>query len=340
MQSPLRFLASHRKCRNRSSGLTVIDLVISLSLAGILLSLLIPAILRSIERSRQITCRSNLRQVGMAAQQHVSTRRSFPLTSTAWSEGGEIHRALSPHQSLMAFIDRNMFDQIDSTDPFQPAWENSPVSFVSASNRSLANVSPGIFRCPSDSVPLGGSSYRANLGISVQILPPSVSVESDSQRGAFVNGRAVSAAEFRDGLSNTVLFSERVAGDFAAARYDAFRDSFGVPGAAGFTTETMNNACRQSASWDPAKEFSFSGGTWLLGGYCHTWYNHVRAPNSRDPDCAIGSGFVDGGPSIVTARSFHGSGVNVTMADGSSNLVAETIAVNIWRAMGTRNGTD
>lgn len=164
MQSRLLFMVSRRKCRNRSSGLTVIDLVISLSLAGILLSLVIPAILHSIERSRQITCRSNLRQVGMAAQQHVSTRRSFPLTSTAWFEGGEIRRAFSPHQSLVAFIDRNMFDQIDSTDPFQPAWENSPVSFVSASNRSLANVSPGIFRCPSDSVPPGGSSYTSKFG--------------------------------------------------------------------------------------------------------------------------------------------------------------------------------
>ncbi len=340
MQSPLRFMVSHRKCRIRSSGLTVIDLVISLSLVGILLSLVIPAILRSIERSRQITCRSNLRQVGMAAQQHVSTRRSFPFSSTAWSDGGEIRGALSPHQALMAFIDRNMFDQIDRADPFHPAWENSPVSFVSASNRSLANVSPGIFRCPSDSVPPGGTSYRANLGISVQILPPSVSVESNSQRGAFVNGRAVFPAEFSNGLSNTVLFSERVAGDLTPPHYDAFRDSFEVPGAAGFTTETMNNACRQNASWNPAKEFSFSGSTWLLGGYSHTWYNHVRPPNSRDPDCAIGSGFVDGGPSIVTARSFHGSGVNVTLADGSSRFVAETIAVHIWQAMGTRNGTD
>jgi prepilin-type processing-associated H-X9-DG protein len=34
----------------------------------------------------------------------------------------------------------------------------------------------------------------------------------------------------------------------------------------------------------------------------------------------------------------HGSGVNTSFGDGSTKFIANSIDVNIWRALGTRDG--
>jgi len=40
----------------------------------------------------------------------------------------------------------------------------------------------------------------------------------------------------------------------------------------------------------------------------------------------------------TAARSLHPGGVNVALADGSVRFVKNTVNVNVWRAVGTRNG--
>jgi len=43
---------------------------------------------------------------------------------------------------------------------------------------------------------------------------------------------------------------------------------------------------------------------------------------------------------MATARSRHPLGVNVLMADGSGRFVSDSIAQQVWRALGTRNGAE
>ena len=154
-----------------------------------------------------------------------------------------------------------------------------------------------------------------------------------------MNGRAVSSSSFSDGLSNTALFSERVLGDQNPAGYDPFLDVFAT-GSCPQGTPNLVTHCRQAASPNPPFEYSFLGGSWLLGGWSHTWYNHVLTPNSTIPDCGYGPVAVDGGATVMTARSFHDGGVNVAMADGAVRFVATTVDAGIWRAVGTRNGRE
>jgi prepilin-type processing-associated H-X9-DG protein len=40
------------------------------------------------------------------------------------------------------------------------------------------------------------------------------------------------------------------------------------------------------------------------------------------------------------ARSRHPGGVNVSFVDGSVHFVSETINVDTWRALGSRNGNE
>jgi prepilin-type processing-associated H-X9-DG protein len=40
------------------------------------------------------------------------------------------------------------------------------------------------------------------------------------------------------------------------------------------------------------------------------------------------------------ARSRHPGGVNVGLCDGSVRLVSETVNLDTWRALGSRNGNE
>lgn len=49
-----------------------------------------------------------------------------------------------------------------------------------------------------------------------------------------------------------------------------------------------------------------------------------------------------GGPAFgaITSRSFHPTGVNVLMADGSQRFVSDIIDGLVWPAMGTTAGNE
>ncbi|MCX7420632.1 MAG: DUF1559 domain-containing protein [Planctomycetia bacterium] len=297
------------------SGFTLAEVLVVIGLIGLLLSLLMPAIQASREQARLIACRNNLRQLAFAAHSYESSHQTFPYTSTIWWDSstfpGRRHQAISPHASMMPFLDPVLAKSIDFSDITDPSWVMPPTFFVSALHRQLASVTVPVLLCPSDGPRTGATNYRANLGISVNVLPPSSTVEAISQKGAFVNGRAVPTNEFRDGLSNTAFFSERVLGDYSPTSYDPFRDQFADGVTPILDTPGCETHCRNDATLTPAFEYSYSGGTWLLGGYLSTWYLHVFTPNSRIPDCSVGPGAADGGQGIVSSRSFHRGGVNV-----------------------------
>jgi prepilin-type processing-associated H-X9-DG protein len=74
-------------------------------------------------------------------------------------------------------------------------------------------------------------------------------------------------------------------------------------------------------------------------------YSHHRVPNDFNPDCRTGNPFGDATNAEWdllaldgAARSFHPGGVNVLYGDGHVAFVKDSIAVSVWRALGTRNG--
>lgn len=333
--------AGHARPR---SGLTIPEVLVVIAIVSMLIALLLPAVQASRERSRTLSCRSNLHQIGVAATSHAATQRTFPYTSTTWAElvGGvpRIYPPISPHRHLLAHLDSVAYLKIDFADP-APPWPNQVPSTPSLKNRPFFQQRVAVFQCPSDSIPAGGNSYRANLGISIHFLKPSPSsttIEPISQTGAFVNGQAIMPDHFFDGTSNTVLFSEKVVGDGTISGYSPFQDRY-CSVVTFFTADNALAACRDYATSNPGLHDSYAGFTWFFGGWNHTWYNHVDTPNSRIPDCSIGGGSfpIGGGSGLYTARSYHSGGVNCLMADGAVRFVANGIGQKIWRAIGTRN---
>jgi prepilin-type N-terminal cleavage/methylation domain-containing protein len=66
-------------------------------------------------------------------------------------------------------------------------------------------------------------------------------------------------------------------------------------------------------------------------------YNHTMMPNEKS--CQSYEGDWQGS-NMMTATSEHPGGVIVGLADGSTRYVADTVAFDIWWALGTRNGNE
>lgn len=205
----------------------------------------------------------------------------------------------------------------------------------SAVNAAVLPMRVSLLECPSDNVPPGATSYRVCLG-------SSPFVGDRPNRGAYFSaggGKGLASwTHIRDGLSNTVLCSEKIVGDFDEKAFVPFRDTLFVNVRDFRDPATAAAVCARLPASKTSPHSSFAGATWLLNGYAYTWYNHVLTPNSRSPDCTNG-GYVLA-QAATTARSWHGPGVNAAMADGAVRFVSESIDLQIWRALGTRSGAE
>jgi prepilin-type N-terminal cleavage/methylation domain-containing protein/prepilin-type processing-associated H-X9-DG protein len=226
----------------------------------------------------------------------------------------------------------------------------------------------GLFICPSDpntGVIISENNYRCNFGGSTPFAgvnaggtDPSV-LSADGfpagGNGAFTfSKKGLKAGDYTDGLSRTAFFSERTKGtgnttptphtkyellgmgqgnNVQSIQIDKlFNDCLNVTTPSGPVLYTAGR-------WAPGDDFSNG---WPFAGYDCTQYNHVAPPNWQGQDCGSNS-FVPDTPSehaIIAARGEHNGSVVVAFGDGHTSIVNDAIDLNVWRAVGSRNGEE
>jgi prepilin-type processing-associated H-X9-DG protein len=255
--------------------------------------------------------------------------------------GGQWPRSHAPQLQLLPYLEQEpVYSQID----LLLAAERFVLTQDVNDGPKRAQVP--LFVCPSDAGAFAGrlNNYRANIGVTAFPHDPNVPrdppLEGD---GAFCpTNRFLAPQHFRDGLSNTVGFSEKLGGSGDSQRFWPARDYFYVD--VPLTNSIWNSpdseamqveAC--AAVTNPEVYHDQTAGMyWFYGGFADTWYNHVLTPNHAIPDCGYGSGMWLTG--VMTARSLHPGGVNCLMMDGSLRFVANGIDRAVWQAAATRNG--
>ena len=67
------------RTRIARTGFTLVELLVVIAIIGILVAFLLPAVQAAREASRRSQCQNNLKQIGVAVQNHHDARRAFPM---------------------------------------------------------------------------------------------------------------------------------------------------------------------------------------------------------------------------------------------------------------------
>jgi len=318
----------------RRRGLTLIELLVVVALIGVVIGLTLPAVQAARQTAWRIKCVANLRQIGIALNAYASRDGTFPA---ALAEPGGIRDAVtfdrqdfSPFARILPELEQvAIFNAINFRGPqgnSAPNHENLTVSAIALE----------VFVCPSDAPGGVAMHYRANMGVHPESFAPA------SAAGAFSLHTWIRPQDFRDGLANTAMISERLRGDHDPSKFDSRRDAwYSAYSGGSLTADGAVARCAAVPKAVPAHS-SNGGDSWLLWNYNHTTYNHIAGPNAPTADCSATDayygdrGVADAG--VFTARSFHSGGVNVLTADGAVRAVGSSASLAIWRALGTRAG--
>ena len=323
------------------SGFTLIELLVSVSIISLLVALLLPAVQGAREAARRMHCANNLKQIGIALQSYHATHDCFPadvtpaIRSDAPPPSSRV-QWLSALSKLLIYLDAtSTYNAINfEVEHFPPRTGTVPDPI----NATAYHTTIGTFLCPSDA--LTGpqrNSYRGNVGVGPSVA---TSAESpDSGNGFYTFPGYTSAAWFPDGLSHTAAYSERLCGSkgidgFATERDLAYVDS--PPDCLYRDADHALDCCRAASR--RSSFFTNSGSSWLFSGRLDTTYCHAQEPNGVIVDGTSRTYTSVWG--ITTARSWHRGGVNVLMGDGSTRFVSERAQRQVWRSLGTRNGSE
>ena len=121
----------------RRQAFTILELLVTTSIFGMLIALLLPALMAARESARCLQCKSNLREIGLAVQQHHETRRRLPQ---AWTDAPDKFSGYGWAVDLLPFLEESaLAKKVDRT-----------VSVSSLQNDVPRTTDLPIMRCPSD----------------------------------------------------------------------------------------------------------------------------------------------------------------------------------------------
>lgn len=337
------YLGEKQRFSATSRGFTLVELLVVVGIIGILIALLLPAVQFAREAARRVSCTNNLKQMGLALQMVQDAKHYYPQSwkTTRPSSNGSIDGWSAQAQLLPYLEEGPLFQYVD----FNSSYKNARVvSTITGQFVPVSGVRIGVFLCPSEHnddrrlTSKGGQYYPINYGVNAGVWvvhDPLKRTTSKQSLGAFFPKSRLQPRNFRDGLSNTFAFAEVKA--YTPYFRNAGLDNPAIPTAA--------DLCILGGQFKRN-----SGHTeWVDGRVHQTGFTTVFTPN-KPTKCSIGGEELQvdwtnmqegksatvGTFAAVTARSFHASGVNVAMMDGSVHYVQNGIDLQTWRALSTR----
>jgi prepilin-type N-terminal cleavage/methylation domain-containing protein/prepilin-type processing-associated H-X9-DG protein len=322
--------------RNRV-GFTLVELLVVIAIIGILIALLLPAIQAAREAARRMSCKNNLKQWGLAMHNYNSANGRFP------GIGGQCFvNSFSPQAWLLPYCEQTnlqnlvQFDVPLADSNVGGSWKGR----LEEAHWPVAATSAPMFVCPSNDTPvikdvnvsngatkMAGCSYVANGGSGLGSM--ATMGETD---GIFWVGGGVRMSDIPDGTTHTIAFSETIIGPGdtptgTPSDFQKYQGSLGTD---------VDGLYAMTENFDPSGITSWSGQrstTWLQGYVTRSpVIIGYMTPNNPCPDLTARSA------KLCAPRSRHPGGVNILLCDGSVFFIDDSITVDTWHAIWTRNG--
>ncbi|MBC8355828.1 MAG: DUF1559 domain-containing protein [Planctomycetes bacterium] len=158
----------------------LIAVIGTVTVGGVLVALLLPAVQAAREAARRMQCSNNLKQVAIAMHNYHDTYNSLPPAYTVDADGNKLH---SWRTLLLPFIEQAaLYDQIDLDKP----WD-------APENLHLTEIVIPTYTCPSDpDMTMPYTNYMVIVG-----------------QGAIFDGdKPCAFSDVADGTSNTIMVVE------------------------------------------------------------------------------------------------------------------------------------
>lgn len=301
--------------RNQSRGFTLVELLVVIAIIGVLIALLLPAVQQAREAARRMQCTNQLKQSVLALHNYADTHRKLPSAaySSADAKGISLWVRLAPFMEQSAFYEQYRHNE---------NW-NSTSNLALLLTASMEGI-----RCPSGSVDTYSGSvasrqqyytthYYGILG-PIGDIPNTADEEYDfvdeipgevATQGIFTlaitgNNMPITFAGITDGTSNTLAFGEICWNDYTAYREYTLGmvDYGGSTGMGAFTYKSVK---------------------WPINIGLHSTSSVYSAFNNVGP-----------------FGSYHPGGANFALADGSVRFLPETIDMDNYFGLASRNGQE
>jgi prepilin-type N-terminal cleavage/methylation domain-containing protein/prepilin-type processing-associated H-X9-DG protein len=289
-------------------GFTLVELLVVMSIIGVLLALLLPAVQSAREAARRIQCFSNLKQTGLALHNYHDAVGVLPMgyvarrpfidgatdTAPGWAWGtmilsqleqGPLYSAVNFSLPVEAPQNSTVIQSMITTYLCPSDVASEPFPVTDAAGTTLAVAAPSSYAAC-----VGGNETDTARGINNDGLGA----------GAFFRNSRVRLADITDGTSQTIAVVER-----------AWSKANGV-----WAGAVTNGTIRRGASNGcPTTGALFYPAATLVQAHCHL-INTNSDPDGGLDDCS----------------SLHPGGANFLFADGSVHFLK-----NILGDAGTRS---